>query len=178
MPKSALEKAMDLLALRPLSTRELRNKLSNSDQYSPEEIDSALEVCRNRGYLNDELLAGDAVQYLNSCGKGKGVIRKKLRMRGIDEEILTNALEELSPEDEYAAALSAAEGKLRLLVREKDMRKKREKLFRFLISRGFSPDITGRTVREILLSQQNQMPSETAENDETEPELDFLSESI
>lgn len=164
MPKGVLEKAMDYLALRPLSTGELRSKLSNSGIYTQEEIENALEICRSRGYLNDALLASDAVQFLNSCGKGERIIRQKLRSRGIGSEDLESALAELTPEDERAAAKSAAEGKLRLLVREKDMRKKREKLFRFLLSRGFSPGVTGETVRELLSDHQE-------DEDFPEPEL-------
>lgn len=156
MAKGVLEKAMDYLALRPLSTCELRSKLSTSEHYTPEEIEEALEICCRRGYLNDTLLASDAAHYLNSCGKGERLIRKKLRARGISEEELSSALEEITPEHEEEAAKSAAEGKLRLLVREKDIRKKREKLFRFLVSRGFSPALAGNTVREVVNAPQEE----------------------
>ena len=44
------------------------------------------------------------------------------------------------------------------------MRKKREKLFRFLLSRGFSPGVTGETVRELLSDHQE-------DEDFPEPEL-------
>ena len=93
MAKSVLEKAMDHLALRPLSTNELRTKLSSSGKYTPDEVDEAIDICRTRGYLNDSLLAADAAQFLNSCGKGRNLIRKKLRTRGISEEELSEALE-------------------------------------------------------------------------------------
>ena len=154
MAKGVLEKAMDHLALRPLSTNELRTKLSSSERYTPEEIEEALETCRVRGYLNDSLLAADAAQFLNACGKGRGLIRKKLRTRGIGDEELSEALEGITPEDESTAAKVAAAGKLRLLAREKDKRKKREKLFRFLISRGFSPDLVHSTVTELLAAEE------------------------
>ena len=161
MAKGALEKAMDFLSVRPLTEAELRTKLTSGDRYSSEEIDDALSQCHARGYLNDELLAADAVQFLNSGGRGRGIIRKKLRQRGVAEEILSQALEELAPEAEMEAACNAADGKLRLLTREKDARKKREKLFRFLISRGFSPDLTLKVVSEKL--------AKDSENDEEFP---------
>lgn len=150
MAKSALQKAMDLLALRPLTEFELHRKLESSGNFHSGEVDEAIRICRDRGYLNDPLLAEDAVRFLNSCSRGRGVIRQKLRARGVDQEILDAALEQLAPEDEEEAARNAAAGKLRLLVREKDLRKKREKLFRFMISRGFSPDLAGRMVKEML----------------------------
>lgn len=171
MPKSALEKAMDYLALRPLSAFELRSKLSKSGHFSAEEVENALETCQKRGYLNDELLASDAAQFLNSSGKGARLIRQKLRSRGIGEEELSQAMEQLSTEDEYESARGAAEGKLRLLTREKDMRKKKEKLFRFLITRGFSPSVAGEVSRELLQNSEEECFTdfpEPAEGEESE----------
>ena len=164
MPKSALEKAMDHLALRPLSACELRSKLAKSAQFSETEIEEALECCSRRGYLNDGLLAEDAAQFLNSCGKGARLIRRKLLSRGIDAEDISSALEKLSDEDERNAARSAAETKMRLLVREKDMRKKREKLFRFLISRGFSPSVTSGVISDIFSSQDEEFSPDFPES--------------
>ena len=150
MPESALKKAMDLLAARPLTESELRTRLSAGGKFSPPEIEEALLCCRNRGYLNDGLLASDAARYLNTEGRGQGLIRKKLRARGVSEEHLGAALSGLTAEDEAAAARSAGMTKLRLLSREKDMRKKREKLFRFLISRGFSSETALDAMTELL----------------------------
>ena len=150
MPESALKKAMDLLAARPLTEAELRNRLSSGGKFPPSEVEEALLCCRSRGYLNDALLASDAAKYLNAGGRGRGLIRKKLRARGVSEENLNEALGGLSAEDEAAAARNAGMSKLRLLTREKDMRKKREKLFRFLISRGFSPETALDTISKLL----------------------------
>lgn len=155
MAKSALEKAMDLLALRPLTEFELQKKLLSSGKFDDGEISDALRICRSRGYLNDSLLASDAVSFLNSCSRGRGVIRQKLRARGVDMETIDSALGNLSPDEEENAARTAAAGKLRMLVREKDPRKKREKLFRFMISRGFAPELAGRIIRETVLFPEN-----------------------
>ena len=150
MPASALKKAMDLLAARPLTEAELRTRLSAGEKFPLPEVEEAVVCCRNRGYLNDSLLASDAARYLNASGRGQGLIRKKLRARGVSEENLAGALSALSAEDETAAARNAGTAKLRLLTREKDGRKKREKLFRFLISRGFSPETAIDTLSELL----------------------------
>ena len=150
MPASALKKAMDLLAARPLTESELRTRLSAGGKFPPSEVEEAVLHCRDRGYLNDALLASDAARFLNAGGRGRGLIRKKLRARGVSEENLNAALGGLSAEDEAGAALSAGMTKLRLLAREKDMRKKKEKLFRFLISRGFSPETALDTISKLL----------------------------
>jgi regulatory protein len=150
MPESALKKAMDLLAARPLTESELRTRLSAGGKFPPAEVEEAVVCCRDRGYLNDALLASDAARYLSASGRGRGLIRKKLRARGVSEENLAGALGALSAEDEAEAARSAGTAKLRLLTREKDGRKKREKLFRFLISRGFSPETSLDAMSELL----------------------------
>ena len=150
MPESALKKAMDLLAARPLTESELRTRLSAGGKFPPPEVEEALRCCRNRGYLNDALLASDAAKYLNAEGRGRGLIRRKLRARGVSEEHLSAALSDLSPEDEANAARSAGMTKLRLLGREKDARKKKEKLFRFLLSRGFSPETALNVMTDLL----------------------------
>lgn len=141
---------MDLLAARPLTESELRTRLSAGGRFPPSEVEEAVLLCRNRGYLNDALLASDAAKFLNAGGRGQGLIRKKLRARGVSEENLNAALGGLSAEDESGAALNAGTTKLRLLAREKDMRKKKEKLFRFLISRGFSPETALDTISKLL----------------------------
>ena len=150
MPESALKKAMDLLAIRPLTESELRTRLGAGEKFPPAEVEQAVLCCRTRGYLDDGLLAADTARYLNAGGRGQGLIRKKLRARGVSEEHLNAALNGLSAEDEANAARSAGMAKLRLLSREKDARKKKEKLFRFLLSRGFSPETALAAAAELL----------------------------
>ncbi|MBR2344859.1 MAG: regulatory protein RecX [Lentisphaeria bacterium] len=139
-PLPALEKAMRYLAARPLSELELLAKLRRAG-YSDCEADAAIDECRKRHYLDDDLLTGDCVNYLRTQRNlGSRQIKFKLAKRGLDMETVSEMLAE-KPEEELLAAQRAAETKLRLLKNENDCRKKREKLFRFLTARGFSPDI-------------------------------------
>ena len=66
-----------------------------------------------------------------------GRIRLALRKRGIPAELQEEPLE-AAAETEAERASEALAYKLRLLARETDPRRKREKAFRFLIGRGFS----------------------------------------
>ena len=102
-----------------------------------EEAQAAVTECRRRGYLNDELLAEDFAHALSARGSGARLIRMRLRTRGLAGEHVEAALEKTA-DLEYEAARRALEYKLRMLSNEKDPRKKREKAFRFLVSRGFS----------------------------------------
>ncbi|MBE6376370.1 MAG: regulatory protein RecX [Lentisphaerae bacterium] len=138
-PPSALAKAMKFLAARPLSEFELLTKLRRAG-YPDHECDNAIAECVKRHYLDDSQLTADCVDLLHQRNLGARQIKQKLLRRGLDKEEITGLLND-SPDDEIEAAERAMEGKLRLLTREPDPRKKREKLFRFMISRGFSPDL-------------------------------------
>lgn len=138
-PVSALAKAMAFLAARPLSELELLAKLRKAG-YPDNEADAAIEECRKRHYLDDEMLTADCVDALRNRNLGARQIRFKLARRGLDAEKVSELLE-ADPDAEKQAAERAMESKLRLLRNESDPRKKREKLFRFLVGRGFSPDL-------------------------------------
>ena len=134
--KSAMEKAMRLLSRRALSERELLNKLCAAG-YPFREARDAVAECRKRGYVNDEAFAADYTELLAGRCLGGRRIRQALRKRGIPAELQEEPLE-AAAETEAERASEALAYKLRLLARETDPRRKREKAFRFLIGRGFS----------------------------------------
>ena len=136
---TAIAKAMNFLAVRSLSEQELLAKLRRAG-YPDDECDSAIAECVRRNYLNDEQLTADCVDILHQRNLGSRQIKQKLLRRGLDGEYISELLHD-SEEDEFEAARRAMEGKLRLLSRKTDRRKKREKLFRFMASRGFSPAV-------------------------------------
>lgn len=138
-PVSALSKAMAFLAARPFSEMELLTKLRRAG-YSDSEADAAIEECRSRHYLDDELLAADCVEVLRQRNMGTRQIKLKLSRRGLDMETVSELLAQ-DPDAEKIAAKRAMESKLRLLKNETDPRKKQEKLFRFLAGRGFTAEV-------------------------------------
>lgn len=137
IPVSALEKAMKILDRRACSAAELRSKLLQAG-FPEDEIESAVDECKRRRFIDDTLLAEDYTTLLRMRNTGSRVIRQKLVRRGLAAEIIDSALpEENSPAAEREAALRALDYKWRLLSRESDLRKKREKAFRYLAGRGF-----------------------------------------
>ncbi len=139
-----LEKAMRLLSVRSYSERELMKKLKLA-KIPAREAAEAVAECRRRGYLNDELLAEDYAHALVNRGSGTRLVKMQLQKRGLPAEYVESALEKTAGL-EPAAARRALEYKLRLLSRESAPRKKREKAFRFLVSRGFSLNV----IRELF----------------------------
>lgn len=134
--RDALARAMRLLSRRSYSELELRRKLLQAECSEADAL-GAIAECRKRGYLNDSLLAEDFAHSLSERGSGGRLIKQKLARRGLPREEIEAALEKVA-EAEPDALQHAIEVKLRGLSREKDPRKKREKLLRFLLNRGFS----------------------------------------
>lgn len=136
---SPLERAMRLLSIRSFSECELLTKLRRAGVV-PADAEAAVAECRRRGYLNDELLAEDCAHALSARGSGARLIRMRLRNRGLSAEHVAAALEKTA-DLEIDSARRALDYKLRMLAKESDPRRKREKAFRFLAARGFSASV-------------------------------------
>ncbi len=149
LPKiSAMDKAVKILSTAPASEAELRRKLFRAG-YPEILVEQAVSECLRRGYINDELLASDCAEYLSMRGTGRRMVKVKLLRRGLDRELVDSAIAETDPELELEAARYALEGKLRLLSREADWRKRKEKAFRFLVARGYTSDVISKLFSEI-----------------------------
>ena len=144
---SAAERAMRLLARRGYSEKELTRKLYSYGCYSSLQIREAVEMCRKHRFLDDETLAQDYAGSLNERNCGSRKIRMQLKKRGIAEDVADSAVEQILPLEEDAA-MRALEYKSRLLARETDPLKKRQKLFRYLASRGFPFDVINRCLEK------------------------------
>ena len=158
---SALEKAMRLLTVSARTERELTQKLLRSD-YGPTETAAAVEECRKRGYINDELYASDFTVSGMDRGTGPRLLRQKLLRRGIPRELALQTLEQHGDLEE-SGARRALEFKWRMLSREQDPYKKKMKAFRFLAGRGFSPELAARLVREMAERDKQETENEPME---------------
>lgn len=138
-PISTRERALRLLSRRALSCLELHKKLKMAG-HPYEEIEETLHYCREKGYLNDELLAENYASELAERNLGKRRVRQQLQKKGISGDLLDQTLEQLSDDEPERAKVALAQ-KLKTLGRESDPRKRKEKCFRFLVSRGFSPGL-------------------------------------
>jgi regulatory protein len=134
-----LKKAFDLLSRRAHSTKELRDKLYKRE-FSKREIDTVVTECERLGLLNDELFANDYAAELGGQGKGQFKIKMKLRNKGLPEDHIEKALEKIADNEEENAE-NVLNRKLRSLMNEEDINKRRQKAYRFLAYRGFSSDI-------------------------------------
>lgn len=139
--------ALDLLARRGYSAKEMIQRLRRAGM-EPELAEKVTGECIRLGLINDEMYARDYAEVLAARGLGGRRIRMELSRRGV-AEFAAGAVEDLSG-GEAERALQAARGKMRLIPPADPVLKKRQKLYRFLSSRGFSPDVVIQTVDKVL----------------------------
>ncbi len=127
---------MAMIARKARTEKEVRVKLKEKGFMRPS-IENAVKIAKAYGYISDEEYARN---YVETCSSHKGGYRLKqeLRAKGIADEYVESAVAELSEEEEEAAAFRLTER----YMRGKTMDDKvKEKLFRYLCSRGFGYDV-------------------------------------
>ncbi len=146
--RRAVAQALAILARRDHTEAELIRKLGQKgfDQVT---CAAAVARCRELGYLDDDRTARMMVAVLRRRGMGVHRIRSELRSKGVPQPTIESLT---APEDEPARALETAraaiERKRPTFERESDPAKRRAKIYRFLLSRGFSTDIARRLAEE------------------------------
>ena len=140
---SVWQRALRLLARREHSRAELARKLAPHG--TPEEIEEALARLERTGLLSDERCARAFVA-ARAERSGRRLLEMRLRERGLDEALIDevlDALEAESSEVERAAAL----WRRRFGTPPADA-KEWARQARFLASRGFSPSLVTRLLRD------------------------------
>lgn len=133
-PKTAWVKAMDFLARRDHSEKELIEKLGR--HFSQEEIEPVLEEMKQRGWLIDpHELAAKVTQSLHRKNKGFLYIQHFLRQKGLPAT-------EKEPEVEMEKARDLIASKAKDLT---DF----ARLASLLKNRGFDTETISRTIHEI-----------------------------
>ena len=144
-----LQRAVKLLAAKPRSVEELRERLLEKQWADEAAVDYALEKLKGYGYLDDESFAfGFAASRVRQRPVGRQRLARDLPMKKVSRETADAALDlvfQETPEDELIAA--AIEKRIRLRGRPQT-RQETKSLFDHLLRRGFSYDLIIRKVRE------------------------------
>jgi regulatory protein len=157
----AVNAAMNLLARRPRSEREIRDQLKRKG-YPPESIDAAVAKLEGWRYLDDEAFARYWVENREANRpRGRRLLEQELRFKGVDRETIRQTIDETEL-DESSAALRLARTKLRTYGKL-DLAVARRRLGAFLVRRGYGYDV----VKPVL----DQLFGEYGD-DETEPSDD------
>ena len=88
----ARNRAMELLSRRPMSEKELIDKLIRKGEDEETAADCARWL-RENGFLNDESYAAAVARHYAAKGYGPGRVRAELSRRGVDRELWDDTLE-------------------------------------------------------------------------------------
>lgn len=126
------EKTLDLLARKPMSRKELEDRLAQWEA-GEEEILTICDRMEDLGYLNDASYAQRVVRHYSAKGFGEKKLRDELYRRGVPRQLWDEALAEVDdPADNIDAFV-----KKKLAGKNVD-RKELKKVSDALARRGFS----------------------------------------
>ena len=145
-----LKKVLRYCAYQDRCTQEVRNKLATFDMPDSEK-DKILKLLVDEGYLDDERYASTFVRskiHLKKWGVNK--IRMSLRMKGISDEIISNALSEIDPEIYREELIKVLKVKK---INETDPYKRRAKLAQYAMQKGYEPGLVWEVLRHFDRSE-------------------------
>ena len=147
--RKALNTALRILTRRDHSKHELSQKLK-ARGYAGEVIDEVISECERFDYINDERTAQVFIRQLQRKGYGRIRIRFKLNSKGFrGKHIQAFISETISDVDECQCAEKTIRKHARRFDREKDILKKKDKIYRFLYGRGFSKAVISELISKI-----------------------------
>ena len=135
----ALNQAVAMLARRPCSRREIERRLQET-RYEQEIVELVLYKLEKEKLINDADFAEAWVHYRSGGRYGERRIRQELKQKGVSEEIMQQAMEDL---DESEMLDNAAHLASRFLARSKPGEppaKARNRVMAALIRKGYSWD--------------------------------------
>jgi regulatory protein len=155
----SVEASLHLVAMGPRSEKDLRDRLRRKS-FTTAAIDHAVKRMKELGYLDDQAYARLYVQSRQaSTPRSRRALAFELGRKGVNREIVSDAVEELSDAE---AAYAAAQRRMRAfskLDRESFMRR----MGNFLASRGFGYGVARNTIERCLREQGEDVDAEMAE---------------
>ena len=145
-----MNRAVKLLAAKPRSVGELRERLLEKNWTNDEIVDRVLEKLKEYSYLNDAKFAGDlALSKLRQRPQGKRRLKQSLSQKKLSKEDVDNAIVsafEKLPESELIDAAIAK----RLRIKGKpETRGDTKKFYDHLMRQGFDFDLIRTKMNEV-----------------------------
>lgn len=147
--RQAVSKISEICSKSEKSRSEVIRKLKDWD-LTAEEISKAIEFLVSEKYIDDQRYAGSFVRdkfRFNKWGKIK--IAYMLRQKGIDEDVISDALDDISEEDYRETITGLLKAKVRS-VKGKSNYERVSKLASFAQSHGFEAGLAINIARELL----------------------------
>lgn len=149
MPINVRDYALRLLAIRPRSVQEMRERLGRRG-YGRPEVEATVADLADLGLLDDRKFAAQWVESrLAARPMGSLRLKAELLAKGVDREIVEATLSSYGAEvDEKAAALALAAKRIKAL-RGLKPDSARRRLAGFLSRRGFAAEVVATALRAL-----------------------------
>ena len=159
-----VQRAVKLLAAKPRSVGELRERLLEKAWTNAEAVEYALDKLKGYGYLDDEQFALSFAQSrVRQKPVGRQRLARDLQTKQLDRETAERALEKVYEETPEESLIEEAIAKRVRLRGRPSTRQETKSLFDHLLRRGFSYDLIIRKVREATsgdLDEDEEPPNE------------------
>jgi regulatory protein len=149
--RKTFERAVKLLAAKPRSVAELRERLLRGRNANEEVVETVIARLREYGYLNDEHYAFCYASYkVKQKPVGRRRLERDLKLRKIENNVANEALEMVYAETSEEQLIDEAIAKrLRIRGKPKD-RAEAKSLFDHLLRRGFAFELVSDRVRSLV----------------------------
>ena len=127
----ARDRALELVSRRPLSAKELRDKLLKKGE-DEDAADYCVAWLTERGFLNDESYAAAVARHYAAKGYGPGRVRSELSRRGVQRELWDEAIDAMPQPDGKLDKFIAAR------LKDPEDREQVRKVSAALYRRGYS----------------------------------------
>jgi len=146
----AMNAAVRILTHRDHSKYELKRKLQQRG-FASDVIDTVIQECERFNYIDDKRTARVYISQLKRKRFGKRHIRMALKKKRLyDAAIEEMLMENYAEIEERKNADKLLEKKKTTFSREEDLKKRRDKIYRFLYSRGFDKDVIADLIRDLV----------------------------
>ena len=146
--ETALSRALHYLSWRSRTKAEVVLHLREKD-YTEKEITEALQRLSEYGYVNDEEYIKRVTETIRlHPGKGKHTIKQRVRNKGIEDQLVSQFIENYDEKVDEEKAINLAK---KLIERSSSLpwKKIQEKISRQLMSKGFSQEVIQKTFLEL-----------------------------
>ena len=137
-----MNRAVKLLAAKPRSVRELRERLLEKLWTNDEIVDRVIEKLKEYKYLDDEQFAHDlALSKLRQKPQGKRRLQQTMSQKKLDKEIVANAIADAFEKMREDELIELAIAKRLRLKGKPETREDTKKFYDHLMRQGFGFDL-------------------------------------
>ena len=158
--RKTFERAVKLLAAKPRSVGELRERLLRGKNTNEEVVETVISRLREYGYLDDERFAFSYASYkVKQRPIGRRRLERDLKFRKIDNAVAGEALEMVFTETPEEQLIDQAIAK-RLRIRGKPKNRVEAKsLFDHLLRQGFEFELVSERIRSLTTDDTDELNS-------------------